>query len=117
MRREVLFLKDIIEATESIQMFLADIERDDFLENELIQSAVLQKLMIIGEAASHLSKEFRELHSEIEWTDIIGFRNIAIHAYFSVEWPIVWIAATKEAPELSVQIRQILCNEYPERGK
>jgi uncharacterized protein with HEPN domain len=68
--------------------------------------------MIIGEAASRLSKEFRDQHPEIEWEDIIGFRNIAVHAYFAVEWSIVWVAATQEAPELKRKITNILAKEY-----
>ena len=68
--------------------------------------------MIIGEAASRLSKEFRDNHPEIEWEDIIGFRNIAVHAYFAVEWSIVWVAATQEAPDLRRKIDEILAKEY-----
>ena len=68
--------------------------------------------MIIGEAASRLPKEFRDSHPEIEWEDIIGFRNIAVHAYFAVEWSIVWVAATQEAPELRRKISGILAQEY-----
>ncbi len=112
MRREELYLTDIIEAGDAIQRFLKDVEQNAFLKDELLQSAVLQKLMIIGEAASRLPKEFRDRHSEIEWEDIIGFRNIAVHAYFAVEWSIVWVAATQETPELRRKIADILTKEY-----
>jgi uncharacterized protein with HEPN domain len=112
MRREELYLTDIIEAADAIQRFLKDIEQNEFLQNELLQSAVLQKLMIIGEAASRLPKEFRDRHSEIEWEDIIGFRNIAVHAYFAVEWSIVWVAATQETPELRRKIAEFLAREH-----
>jgi uncharacterized protein with HEPN domain len=112
MRREELYLTDIVEAADAIQRFLKNIEQNTFLQNELLQSAVLQKLMIIGEAASRLSEEFRDKHPEIEWEDIIGFRNIAVHAYFAVEWSIVWVAATQEAPELKRKITDILAKEY-----
>jgi len=112
MRREELYLTDIIEAADAIQRFLVDVGQNTFLRNELLQSAVLQKLMIIGEAASRLSKEFRDKHPEIEWEDIIGFRNIVVHAYFAVEWSIVWVAATQEAPELKRKITDILAKEY-----
>ena len=111
MRREELYLTDIVEAAEAIQRFLKNIEQNTFLQNELLQSAVPQKLMIIGEAASRLPKEFRDRHSEIEWEDIIGFRNIAVHAYFAVEWSIVWVAATQEAPELRRKIAETLAKE------
>ena len=112
MRHEELYLTDIIEAADAIRRFLLDVEQNTFLRNELLQSAVLQKLMIIGEVASRLSKEFCDKHPEIEWEDIIGFRNIAVHAYFAVEWSIVWVAATQEAPELKRKIDDILAKEY-----
>ena len=111
MRREELYLTDIIEAADAIQRFLKDVNQNTFLKDDLLQSAVLQKLMIIGEAASRLSKEFRDNHSEIEWEDIIGFRNIAVHAYFAVEWSIVWVAATQETPALRRKIAEILAKE------
>ena len=112
MRREELYLTDIIEAADAIQRFVRNVDQNTFLKDELLQSAVLQKLMIIGEAASRLSKEFRDKHPEIEWEDIIGFRNIVVHAYFAVEWSIVWVAATQEAPELKRKITDILAKEY-----
>ena len=74
---------------------------------------MLHKLTVIGEAAARLPPEFRERHPEIEWADIVGFRNIAVHAYFAVEWPIVWVAATQETPELRDRIADILAQEYP----
>jgi uncharacterized protein with HEPN domain len=112
MRREELYLTDIVEAADSIQKFLSGVNRKDFLRNDLLRSAVLQKLSIIGEAASRLPLKFRTRHSEVEWGDIIGFRNIAVHAYFSVDGSIVWITATKEVPELSQKVAEILAAEY-----
>jgi len=114
MRREELYLADILEAADSIKNFLAGVERDSFLQNDLLRSAVLQKLSVIGEAAARLPKEFRSRHPEVEWSDIIGFRNIAVHVYFAVEWPIVWVTATKEVPDLKKIIVEILAKEYPE---
>jgi uncharacterized protein with HEPN domain len=112
MRREELYLADIVEAADSIQRFLGDISQIDFLQNDLVHSAVLQKLTIIGEAAARLPKGFQNKHREIEWVDIIGFRNIAVHAYFSVDWSIVWVTATNDVPGLKRIIAEILAAEY-----
>lgn len=114
MRPEQLYLNDIIDATEAIAGFLAGVRRGDFIGNDLLRSAVLQKLTIIGEAAAKLTPEFRRRHPQVEWADIVAFRNIAIHAYFSVEWPIVWVAATEDAPALKKQITKILAAEFPD---
>ena len=51
MRSEQLYLTDMIEAAEAIERFVADLDRDDFLQDELRQSAVIQKILVIGEAA------------------------------------------------------------------
>ena len=87
MRRERLYLLDILEAADAIRKFLDGVEEPAFLQNDLLRSAVLQKLTVIGEAAAHLSEDFCERHSDIDWPGIVGFRNIAIHAYFAIEWP------------------------------
>lgn len=111
MRPEELYLTDILEATDAIQRFIEGVQREDFLGDELRQSAVLQKLIVIGEAAARLPKEFTEGHPEVEWADIVGFRNIAVHEYFSVNWSIVWVAATQDAPDLRRKVAKILAEE------
>jgi uncharacterized protein with HEPN domain len=114
MRREEVYLADIVEAASAIERFLSDVQPEAFKQNELLQSAVLQKLTLIGEAASRLPQSFRERHLEVEWSDIIGFRNIAVHEYFDVDWSIVWATATDDAPKLRRQIAEILAQEYPD---
>ncbi len=108
MRRDDLYLADIIEAAEAIEKFLHGVKRGDFTGNDLLRSAVLQKLSIIGEAAARVSKDAQNKHPEIEWADIVAFRNIAIHAYFAVDWSIVWTAATHDAPDLKRKVAKIL---------
>ncbi len=108
MRHDKLYLMDIIEAADAISRFLQNISEDEFLTDELRQSAVLQKLMIVGESAARLSPEFKARHPGIEWRDIIAFRNIAVHAYFIVNWRIVWYTAIHDAPLLRKQIAAIL---------
>ena len=108
MRREKLYLTDIVEAADAIQRFVEGIQRKDLIDDELRQSAVLQKLIVIGEAAARLPREFRERHPKIEWADIVGFRNIAVHEYFAVNWSIVWVTATQEVPGLRQKVAKIL---------
>jgi uncharacterized protein with HEPN domain len=43
----------------------------------------------------------------------VEFRNIAVHEYFAVNWRIVWVAATQDAPNLRRQVGKILAEEYP----
>lgn len=114
MRREELYLRDMVEAATAAAGFLADISREQFAGNDLVRSAVLQKMIVIGEAAGRMPKSVREAHPEIPWRDVASFRNIAVHAYFGIQWDIVWVAATQDALLLKTQVETILKAEYPE---
>jgi uncharacterized protein with HEPN domain len=114
MRTEALYLDDILDAADAIARFLDDIEKETFLGDDLYQSAVLQKLIVIGEAASRLSADFRSHHAEIEWPDVIGLRNIAVHQYFGVNWEVVWDTAIQGVPILREQVAAILAAEFPD---
>jgi uncharacterized protein with HEPN domain len=44
----------------------------------------------------------------------MAFRNIAVHAYFAVQWEIVWATATDDVPVLRRQVLEILQAEHLE---
>lgn len=103
-----------MEAANHIAEFIADESYESFENNELVKSATLQKLVLIGEAAARVSKELKEKYPEIEWQDIVAFRNIAVHEYFAVSWKITWDTAVKDIPELNRAISGALAKEFPE---
>lgn len=108
MRSDRLYLADILDAIEAIERFVSGIEEDEFVASELVQSAVLQKLSVIGEAAGRLSDETRNKISEVPWKEIIGFRNVAVHAYFSVDWRIVFVTVIDDLPLLKRSVASLL---------
>ena len=65
MRREELYLRDIVEASGYIAQFIARLDRSGFQSSELVRSAVVQKLAVIGEAAAHLPDELKARHLEL----------------------------------------------------
>ena len=114
MRRDDLYLNDIIEAADHIATFLGETEFEGFQKSELIRSAVVQKLAIIGEAAARISDELTVRHPQIPWPQIAAFRNILVHAYFGIDWKEVWKAARVDCPVLRGQVAGILDTEFGE---
>lgn len=110
MRSETLYLTDIVEAADAIARFLDGLQREAFLDDELRQSAVLQKLIVIGEAASRLAPEFQRQHTDVAWRKAAALRNIAVHEYFSVSWDIIWTTATVNIPYLRSQAAAVLAH-------
>ena len=82
--------------------------RDAFESDELIQTWILHHLLILGEAATRISDEFKENHSEIPWPKIIGMRNILVHNYLGIDLDIVWSVIDKDLPELKLLIKAVL---------
>jgi uncharacterized protein with HEPN domain len=74
----------------------------------LLRSAVVQKLAIIGEAAARVSEELKTRCPQVPWPQIIAFRNILVHAYFGIDWDVVWLAARNRCTILREQIAGIL---------
>ncbi len=101
-------LDDILRAASRIEAFVEDVELEAFQENDLLQSAVIFQLLIIGEAAKHLSEDFRETHKEIPWSKMARMRDRLIHGYFDLDLEIVWETATRDIEHLLSQLEKIV---------
>ncbi len=112
MRSEEQYLVDIIEAADAIARFLTDVDLDGFVEDELRQSAVMQKIGVIGEAAGKVSQSLRNRYPEVEWPKIVGMRNILVHSYFSVKVDVIWRTAMLAVPDLRLKVARVLAEEF-----
>lgn len=79
-----------------------------FLANERTYDATLRNLELIGEAATHIPVEVRELHSEIPWNSLIGARNQLAHGYMSMDDALVWTMVEEGVPNLLPQLQDLL---------
>jgi uncharacterized protein with HEPN domain len=107
MRSERLYLADIDDAIASIDRWMVGCDKELFLRDDILQCAVLQKLSTIGEAASRLSAETLSKAPQVPWKEIIGFRNVAVHAYFSVDWKLVFVTAVDDLSALREAVRAL----------
>jgi len=109
---EQLYLTDIFEAAEAVEKFCSKITYEQFEGDDMRRSAVLQKLIVIGEAAGRLTQKFTDRYPDVPWMDIAEFRNIAVHKYFVMQWSAVWLTAVEEIPVLRNQVDEVLRKEY-----
>lgn len=92
-------------------VFTADATRADLDTNNLLHHALSYAVGIIGEAASHLSDDFRTAHPDVPWRKIIGMRNFLFHDYIGVSSSILWDTAVLEIPALLAQLEVLLSSE------
>ena len=63
---------------------------------------------------NRLSVNLRERYPEVPWRKILATRNRIVHAYFELDWQILWDAAANEIPLLRCQVQNILTTEFGE---
>lgn len=106
--RDMSYLWDMRKYALEIVGFMDGVVYVKFVENRMIRYAVERLLLIVGEAANHVSKEFQAEHPEIEWAQIIGLRNILAHEYGEVKMDKIYLAATKAIPALLDKLNPLL---------
>lgn len=84
---------------------------ESYLLNLQTQHAVCHNFTIIGEAASKIPKDFRELHPDIAWQSLKDFRNFIVHEYFGLDDSIVWSIIQNDLEALLTQITLLLKKE------
>ena len=80
----------------------------EFMANETLRRAFVRSLEIIGEAAKRVPAEFRSQYPSIDWRSMAGMRDRLIHAYFGVDYELVWDVLVNRIPELRARIAAIL---------
>ena len=105
--RDKKLTEHIFEAIEAIERFTRGKTKEEFLDDEMLSSAVIKKFEIIGEACSRLTGEFQADHPNIPWREIIGMRNILIHDYFGTDLEGVWNSVEEDLPKLKERFRTI----------
>lgn len=103
-----LFIKDIILAMDSIERFVEAMSLDALMYDDKTASAVIRKFEIIGEATKHIPEELKEKYPKIPWKSMAGMRDRLIHAYFGIDYTLVWDAIKIEIPDLKPKLQTIL---------
>lgn len=107
-QRLVDYLSHILEAIERINRYCGQMTKESFLDNELIQDAVVRNLEIIGEASRNIERhhqEFALAHADIPLAVAYQMRNAIAHGYFKIDWEIVWTTIQKDLPRFHALIQ------------
>lgn len=100
MKRDNDQVEKIAYELDFIQRHTRNTVKAEFLNNDLLQHAIMMSIVTIGECANHLSDNFKEQYRHIEWHQIIAVRNIAAHGYWQLNMEQVWQALSEDIPVL-----------------
>jgi uncharacterized protein with HEPN domain len=109
LRNPKKYLYDIIDCCEFLLDFTAGKTVNDYKNDRAFRSAVERELQIIGEAIAQLDGVSPETADQIsEHRNIIGFRNVLVHGYDSLNPETVWNVIEAKLAKLLEQSRALI---------
>ena len=108
-----IYIDDILQSINKILEYTNSLTFEKFCNSDIVFDAVIRRFEIIGEAANQIKKadnKFYQKYPEIEWRELIDFRNILIHGYFGIIEEIVWGVIKNKLPNLKTKIEFIKDN-------
>lgn len=97
---------EVLECVRRIERYCHDGE-EVFRESELIQDAVLRNLQTLAESTQRVSNHLKDVHPEVDWRAIAGFRNVLVHDYMGINLARIWEIVSVHLPVLALQIDAI----------
>jgi uncharacterized protein with HEPN domain len=107
-RTDQAYLEDMLEAARRATSYCVGMTREQFLDDDKTQDAVVRNLEILGEAAKSVSATVRKEAENVPWRNIAGMRDRLIHEYFGVNWDIVWDVVSQDLPPLLPQLQELV---------
>jgi uncharacterized protein with HEPN domain len=105
---DLVRVRHMLDAARTARAFVEGQNRESLDSNLMLTFAIVRAIEIIGEAASHITADFRDANPLIPWKAIKGMRNWVVHAYFDVDLDDVWSTVENDLPPLISQLEKII---------
>jgi uncharacterized protein with HEPN domain len=113
-QRLIDYMAHMLQAIERIERYVEPFDKAAFLQNELVQDAVMRNFEILGEASNNIQRHYPQFlvqRRELPLAAASQMRNAIAHGYFMVDLEIVWETIHTDLPTLFKDIQHILDEE------
>src|SRR5712691_9053464 len=107
------FLWDMLTYAKSVVAHTTGMTLEDYVADENVRLATERRIEIIGEAARHVSDEYKTQHPEVPWEAIVKQRHVLAHDYSDISDTIIWKVVTLHVPAL-IPLLEPLVPQTPE---
>ena len=102
-----MYFDDILIAIDRIFEYTQGYDFETFKRDYKTVDAVIRNFEIIGEAAKNIPVEIKEQYPNVPWNEMYSLRNRISHAYFGIDYVIIWDIITNYLPQNKSEIEII----------
>ena len=92
-------VRHMLDAMKRIVEMCRDLNRAQLRMHEDKTEIILFNLMVLGEAANNISREFAEKNPEVDWRGIAGVRHKIVHDYADIDFDTIWDILQNDIPD------------------
>lgn len=110
----------MLEAARLACAYVEGMDKDGFLIDTRTHQAVILNIIVIGELATKLLKDydrFLDQHTDVPWRNMKGMRNRIAHGYFDIDLDVVWETVQTALPQLLSRLPAIRDAASSQRGQ
>lgn len=113
MKDDSIYLEHILDCIDRINEYTGE-DKFTFMNSPMVQDAVIRNLQVLAESTQKISSKTKDMHPEINWRAIAGFRNILVHDYLGLDFQQIWNVIENRLPELKFSIEKLYSQLKPE---
>jgi len=105
--KDIAYLHHMLESLENVVSYTSN-GKSYFLENKIVQDAVVRNFQIMGEACKKISSNTSGQYEDVPWSKIAKFRDKLAHDYFGVNYELIWGIIEKDLPKIKVELERAI---------
>ena len=110
-RNYLLYLEDMLNSMKKIQEYIKEMDFNEFKKNSLVSDAVIRNFEVLGEASKNIPDKVKVKYPDVPWNKMYSLRNLVSHAYFGVDYEILWEIAKNYLPANMVALESVILKE------
>ena len=110
-KNDIYYIQQAIVEINYIIEYTKDLSYYELLNDVKTIDATMFRLQQMIEKIKNISQDYKNIHNEIPWGDIIGIRNGIVHDYGKTDYTTVYEIITKDVYQLKELFENSLLEE------
>jgi len=106
--RDLGYLRDIRDAAKRAIGHIGGLSAETLADRLDLHDGPVRCLIVMGEAAKNLSAEIRAEFPDLDWSGMIGLRNILVHRYQEIDYLQLWTIVNRDLDPVIDQLTAYL---------